>query len=285
MPNIKTLSPEELRRMQMLMLDMLVEFDRVCRKHDISYVIVSGTLLGAVRHKGFIPWDDDADVAMLREDYERFKKVRSELNPEICWFQDHDTEPEYCWGYGKLRRTGTTYVRAGQEHLKFETGVFVDVFPMDDIPLTTPGQMLQDFYCFCLRKILYSEVGRYVSKGGWKLLYSALSCIPISFVFRRLSKMTAKSRNDSPNLVRVLTFTAMGKLYRQDSIYGKSALKWRYGMPKEWFKERTEYEFEGKKLYGPKDSHAFLTHNYGDYMTPPPEKKRTSHAPVSDYSF
>lgn len=80
---------------------MLVDFDRVCRKHGISYVIFTGTLLGAVRHKGFIPWDD-ADIGILREDYEKFKKVSSELNPEICYFQNHETDPEYRWEYGKL---------------------------------------------------------------------------------------------------------------------------------------------------------------------------------------
>ena len=60
--------------MQLIELELLVEFDRVCRLHNISYVITDGTMLGAIRHKGFIPWDDDADVCMLREDYERFKK-------------------------------------------------------------------------------------------------------------------------------------------------------------------------------------------------------------------
>ena len=159
MGEIKELSPEEFRTMQLLQLDMLVELDRVCRKNDIKYTIFGGTLLGAVRHKGYIPWDDDADVAMLREDYDKFKKVTNQLNADICYFQDHDTDPEYRWGYGKLRRTGTTYVRVGQEHLKCKTGVFIDVFPMDDIPRSTVGQMLNDFYCFCLRKILWSEVG------------------------------------------------------------------------------------------------------------------------------
>lgn len=109
----KQLSKEELRRMQLLELDMISELDRVCRKHDISYVIYGGTLLGAVRHKGFIPWDDDADIAMLREDYKKFQKYAKELDPAICYFQDHDTEPEYIWGYAKVRRTGTRLVRAG----------------------------------------------------------------------------------------------------------------------------------------------------------------------------
>lgn len=97
--------------------------------------------------------------------------------------------------------------------------------------------------------------------------------------------MAAKSRNDSPNLVRVNMGTSIGKLYRQDAMYHKSALKYRYGLPKSWYLERAEYEFEGKVLYGPKDYDAFLSFTYGDYMTPPPEEKRVSHMPVSDYSF
>ena len=83
--------------MQLLQLDMLVELDRVCRENNINYTIFGGTLLGAVRHKGYIPWDDDADVAMLREDYDKFKKITDQLNSEICYFQDHDTDPEYRW--------------------------------------------------------------------------------------------------------------------------------------------------------------------------------------------
>lgn len=70
----KELTPKQFRKMQLAQLDMLIDFDRVCRKHDINYVIFTGTLLGAVRHKGFIPWDDDADIGILREDYEKFKR-------------------------------------------------------------------------------------------------------------------------------------------------------------------------------------------------------------------
>ena len=118
MNKAKELSPEQFRKMQLIELEMLVEFDRVCRDNHIDYVLFGGSLLGAVRHKGYIPWDDDADIGMLREDYNRFKKHMKEMNPEICYFQDHETDPEYRWSYGKLRRTGSKYIRVGQEHLK-----------------------------------------------------------------------------------------------------------------------------------------------------------------------
>ena len=275
----KELTPEEFRRMQLVELDMLKELDRVCRKNNINYVIFGGTMLGAIRHKGYIPWDDDADIAMLREDYEKFKNHISELNKEICYFQDNTTDPEYRWGYGKLRRTGTTYVRVGQEHLKCKTGIFIDIFPMDDIPKSLPLQMLQDFKCYCLRKILWSEVGKVNKRGFLKLWYSILSKIPTSFVYKRLKHYTKKSKNSTPNRVRTLLFPSSGKLYR------KNPIRVRYGMPKEWFLERDEYNFENYKLYGTKNYDAVLEYVYGDYMKLPPENQREQHSPFSIIVF
>lgn len=280
MSAIKTLTPQEFRKMQLLQLDMLVELDRVCQRHNIRYAIFAGTLLGAVRHKGYIPWDDDSDVAMLREDYEKFKKVAHELNPDLCYFQDHTTDPYYRWGYGKLRRTGTTYVRVGQEHLKCKTGVFVDIFPMDDCPNSTIGQMLQDFHCFCLRKILWSEVGKKEAKGFVKLVYSLLSKIPVSFVFSQLNLYANWSKNNMKHSkVRTLCYTAIGKLYY------KHPLKQRYGMPKKWFLTTDSFLFEGKKLMGLQDYDSYLKFCFGNYMKLPPESARVMHAPVSDYKF
>ena len=127
MQNAKIIAGEDFRKLQLLELDLLIELDRICRENHITYQIWAGTQLGAVRHKGFIPWDDDADVVMLREEYEKFREVSDQLNPDICFFQDHYNDPEYRWQYGKLRRTGTKYIRLGQEHIKCRTGVFIDV--------------------------------------------------------------------------------------------------------------------------------------------------------------
>lgn len=275
----RELTPEEFRKMQLLELDMLADFDRVCRQNNIKYAVLGGTLLGAVRHKGFIPWDDDADIGMLREEYEKFKLVSNELRPEICYFQDHTTDPEYRWGYGKLRRTGTTYVRVGQEHLKCKTGIFVDVFPLDDLPKSTLGQMFQDFYCFCCRKILWSEVGKKTSTGLLKGWFSLLSQIPTRIPFSLLSLYTKRSNNSSDNLVRTLCFTSIGKLYF------KHPLKQRYGFPKRWFLDCAEYEFENTKIIGSRNYDEVLTFWFGDYMQLPPKEKREQHSACSYIDF
>lgn len=279
MGKAKEMTREEFRTMQLLELDMLVELDRVCRAHEIKYCITCGTLLGAIRHKGYIPWDDDADIAMLREDYEKFKRVSNELNPKICFFQDHSTDNEYLWGYGKLRRTGTSFIRVGQEHMKGQTGVFIDIFPLDDIPMSIAGQMAQDFRCFCLRKILWARVGKLNSKGIVKLIYQLLSLIPIEFVYSKVEPMMRVSNNATPNRVRTLLFPSFGKLYL------KNPASVRYGMPKKWFINRSEYEFEGHKFYGTEEYDNFLKYVYNDYMTLPPENKRAPHAAVSSFCF
>lgn len=270
---------EDFRKLQLLQLEMLVELDRVCKANDIKYQIAGGTLLGAVRHKGYIPWDDDADVVMLREEYEKFKKVANQLDSTICFFQDHTTDEEYRWGYGKLRHTGTKYIRLGQEHIKCKTGVFIDVFPLDDVPISLIGQMIQDFHCFCLRKILWSEVAKYSEEGLKKKWFGFLSRIPKEWVFKQLEFYTRKSKNTSPNKVRTLCYTTIGKLYF------KHPIKERYGMPKEWFTSFAEYEFEGYILTGIKEYDECLKYEYGDYMVLPPEEKRGQHAPVSYYEF
>ena len=280
---IMVIEGEDFRRMQLLELDMLAEVDRVCRKHNITYSIVAGTLLGAVRHKGFIPWDDDADIAMLREDYERFRKVAHEMDPEICWLQDHETDPNYPWGYSKVRRTGTKYVRIGQEHLKMKTGVMIDIFPLDDIPLSPIGQWLQDKYCFCLRKILYAEVGRVDKRysAPMRAWYTLLSKIPRQWVFDRVWGMAKHSRNDSPNYVRNLLFPAGGYVYEESDP--EPGMK--YGSPKEWSTDLVEYEFEGHKFFGMRDYERGLKWMYGDWRALPPEDKREPHGPVSYYEF
>lgn len=102
----KHLNSEEHRKLQLIELELLEEVDRICDKYNIQYILDSGSLLGAVRHKGFIPWDDDADISMTRSEYEKFCKVcTEELKGSNFFFQNDNTDKYYRWGYGKLIRT------------------------------------------------------------------------------------------------------------------------------------------------------------------------------------
>lgn len=266
--NDAKLTSQEFRRLQLAETELIKELDRVCRNNNIPYVLFAGTMLGAVRHKGYIPWDDDADIAMLREDYERFKGVAHQLNPEICFFQDHDLEPEYLWGYGKIRKVGTQHMRTGQEHIHCRTGIYIDIFPMDDIPSSVFAQILQNIDCFFSRRILWSQVEAKTGKGIKKVVSKLLSHISPEKVYRHIDRYVKKSSNSTPNRVRTLLFPPFG------TLYVKNPLRERYGMLKEWFLESEEYEFENHLFKGSRDYDSVLRYFYGDYMTPPPPEKR-----------
>ena len=105
--------------------------------------------------------------------------------------------------------------------------------------------------------------------------------IPVKWAYGRVEKMASRSNNSTPNRVRTLLFPTFGKLYMKNAHPAKI----RYGMPKSWFLDRAEYDFEGHKFYGTKNYDAFLKYVYNDYMTLPPKEKRTSHAPVSSFNF
>lgn len=268
----KEMTQSELRRMQRIQVELLRELDRVCRLHNIKYIIASGTLLGAVRHQGFIPWDDDIDVEMLREDYEAFRRAaETDLDPRM-FFQDARTDREYPWLYGKLRMNGTSAVRAGQEHLKMHSGVFIDIFPRDPMPNSNWGKRIYELAALICRKTLYARV-RCVSAStalgrlGWTLLSRVPKAVP--FGVERALRQSADPRR----AVRVRCYGYHGRYETE-------------GYDKRWFTELIELPFEGSAYYAPADWHGYLTFVYGpDYMTPPPEAERRGSAMLSSYNF
>lgn len=262
------LTSEQLRKLQLTELELLQEVDRICRKCDIHYNIIAGTLLGAVRHGGFIPWDDDADVALLRPEYEKFRNAcEKELNRDRFYFQDHRNTPGYRWGYGKLRRKDTLFLREHQEHMPYEQGVFIDVFPLDYVPENYLRRSIHNFECFLYRKFFWSEVGKVADKNSFmRGLYSIMSKVPEKKLKRSFNRFVKKSDRKKTNWVRILTFPTPNKSY---------------GYKTEWYETSEEIIFEGITFIGIKDYDEYLNFKFGNYMELPPEGQRKVH-PVSE---
>lgn len=262
--NTYHLTQEELRRLQLIELELLKEAHRICYLRGIRYNIIAGTLLGAVRHGGFIPWDDDADIALLRPEYERFREAcRTDLDQDKFYFQDHTNTPGYRWGYGKLRRRGTLFLRAGQEHMPYEQGVFIDVFPLDAIPDRHWQRALYNFRCFCVRKLLWSKVGQGVEKDGLKRsCYRWMAALPEDRALAIYDRLVEKSRGRETKWVRILTFPTPGR---------------EYGYLRCWYEESGRIEFEGSLFWGIKEYEDYLTFKFGEYRKLPPEQERKVH--------
>ena len=260
------LGEDDLRKLQGIELELLIEFDRICRKHHIRYTLTGGTLLGAVRHGGFIPWDDDADVSMLREEYEKFRKACETDLDERYYFQDMHNTKGYRWGYGKLRKKGTLFLRENQEHTPYEQGVFIDIFPRDGVPDGWIGRKLHKFQCFCVRKALWSEVGKIADKRrGMRLWFWCLNRVVGDRIYGIYDRLVYRSNKRETQLVRNLTFPVP----HEDD-----------GYQRKWYQESTELEFEGHRFLVNRSYQDWLKQEFGDYMKLPPPEKRKIHPVV-----
>ena len=245
--------------LQRIELEILLEVDRICKKHNIRYFLVAGTLLGAIRHKGFIPWDDDIDICLPINEYKRFCKVcKKELN-EKFFLQNYKTDITNKW-FAKIRRNGTTAIELGCETARFHQGIWIDIFPLigvknDEKWITRISQ------CSLHAKKLLTK--RYGATSSFKVLSfekKLLKFIPVSLT-KSIIEMILSFIFKDPQKYEFCTY-----LWGGSKIYPRfeSAL----------FSDCCEVEFEGHMFPAPKGWDKYLTIEYGDYMTPPPPEKR-----------
>ena len=265
------ISDQELNRLQQAQQELIAEVDRICKKCGIRYNMVGGTMLGAIRHGGPIPWDDDADIGFLREEYEKFRKAcRSELNRDKFYMQDFRDTEGYRWGYGKLRMKDSLFVRLKQEKMPYEQGIFIDLMPFDGVPDNPVERKIHFLLCFVFRKLLWSKIGKDIEKNQlYRFFYRLMDMIPEEKVKKEFEKFIRKSSSRRTELVRILTFPTP---------------KGCYGYKRRWYEELSDYTFGRLTLPGAEDYDGYLTVKYGDYMMLPPTEKRKVH-PVSKFKL
>ncbi len=262
------MTQEELQCVKNIEIELLQEVDRICKKCGIHYNMVGGTMLGAIRHGEHIPWDDDADLGFLRNEYEKFRRAcKTELNTDKFYFQEIRDTKGYRWGYAKLRRKNTKFVRLGQEFMPYEQGIFIDLFPMDNVPNNKIVRKIHFFSCFLLRKFLWSEVGYRIEKNKKvKLLYGFMHLVPRRLLIWWYELLVKMNFSHKTEMVRILTFPAP---------------KGTYGFYRKWFLKQARYPFGNITLSGARDYDGYLKHKFGNYMELPPMEQRKVH-PISE---
>ena len=186
-----TLSNKQLRKLQMVELDILVEVDRICRKHNIEYFLAGGTLIGAIRHNGFIPWDDDIDISMTRENYNKFIEVqKKELNTDKYYFESMETDENCGMLYAKVKRKNSKYIEFASDSNRDNLGIWIDIFPIDKVKNNGRFSNMKYTVVYCLKMVLLKKYGYLTKMSDAKknFMVKIISFVSIFFSKKRLKK-------------------------------------------------------------------------------------------------
>ena len=249
-----------LRELQLFELQMLKDFAKVCSENNIEYIIASGTLLGAVRHKGFIPWDDDIDVYMTVKNYNRFCKIGQKALGDNYFIQNYKTDKFCNLMWTQVRANGTTSMPLKLKDWDIHWGISFDVFPIVGVS-SDPKKKLKQKNALAINRMLLSDC--YMIANGepftkkLKIIYTIPRCL------RRLICRINEKRY----------------MFNHEK-YDKCANVW-YDItveyPSDLFQPLIEIEFENETFTTMKNYDKYLSILYGDYMTPPPENERSGH--------
>ena len=263
---------QTLRKVQLQLLEIVKEIQRVCNLYNIHYFMDSGTLLGAVRHKGFIPWDDDLDIGMLRKDYERFNEIAPKALGKDYFWQTWETDKDYPLPFGKVRKRNTLYVEKKSKELQ-ENGFFVDILPYDFAPEDLKERKdLKRSQTHVFRTLLMKCNYQPWYENGKADYTKLLGYMPYKFMSLFYSKESLVEQHK----------TLTEKVGKTNFVYEQGG---RYYYEYDWISKTIPMEFEGITLPAPVHYHEWLTAAYGDYMTPPPEGARENRHQVYKIDF
>lgn len=258
---------ENKKKIWAVLLDMWLELDRICKKHGLRYFLAYGTLLGAVRHHGFVPWDDDFDVLMFRDDYEKLLSLSDEFKHPY-FLQTPYTDKDAFFSYAKMRNSNSSFISRVFDHLDINFGLILDIFPMDNIKLEDSNQQRFDEI-----KALVIKNSSYMRKDNPHLSLENLQRVVAYeyedpfIVYERIQKLSEKYNSEDTEFC---TCSVMTVYDLKKSIFYKSD-----------FAETIEMDFEGFKALVPKGYDRILKTVYGDYMQfPSVEKRGTWHTGI-----
>ena len=259
--------------LQKKQLELLKAFIRVCDKHNLRYFLVGGTCLGAARHQGFIPWDDDIDVGMPREDYDKFIELQSEYEGTPYFIQTWKTDPRYTYSYGKLRDSSTTYIENFFWKHRINHGVWIDIFPIDgmgykdDKPYKKYAHKVK-YVWFQSFMSYFPALLRKFHRETWLLdlviNMGAIFFYPLDIAHYR--------RKHTDKYLKKIPFDKAEVVGNLSGINAKKE-----AMPKSLFTEFTKLKFEDIEASVPKDYDKYLTLLYNDWRKWPPKEKQVGH--------
>lgn len=248
----------ELKDIWAVELDLLRVFLQYCERHGLRCWVEGGTLLGAVRHKGFIPWDDDVDLAMPREDYDRMCRIGNEGLEEPYFLQTAYSDTDYHRGHAQFRRSDTAAIRPSDCYQPFNQGIFIDIFPLDAAPDDRALVHEHRKRCLKILKLLKAKNTHCITSGRLTLIFRKMKA---RWMVKKMGWTTIyeKAEEEMRALAR-MPHTKVGELTSlgEDKLWDKSI-----------FEETVMLPFENLMVPAPKGWDAFLRVSFGDdYMTP-----------------
>lgn len=254
---------EKTQELKSLLVDMLAWFHNFCEENNLRYYIVGGTMLGAVRHQGFIPWDDDVDVAMPDSDYKKLAELLTGAEGRYVLETPETPEKDYFYSFSKIYDTKTTLIENSK--YKIKRGIYIDVFPLVGMGNTEEESLINFKKIEKINNLLISKVTGI--RKGRSFLKNAIVAV---FKFVPLNEKKLLNKVVSAYFTEKWDDCTRG---------GNPVGAWRFKeiMPREIMGTPTLYNFEGLCVYGAEQYDKYLTHLYGDWQKLPPEEKRVSH--------
>lgn len=256
-----------MNELQKVEMNLFLCFADVCEKLNLKYFLLCGSALGAARHGGFIPWDDDFDVGMYREDYNKFMEFAPKLLPEGIFLQNYLTDSSYPYVFAKLRNSNTTFIQTLMSNLDMNHGIYIDIFPLDGYPQKRFAQKKLTF----MKKHYLRQLQSAFNMPSDLALRGKISVS----IFKMLGchKRTGKILAKYEALISKYSVEDTPIICNHGTWYGE-----RDYISKEYYGSGSDAMFEGIKVRVPAKTDEYLTSLYGDWRTPPPpEKQKGTH--------